>query len=123
MAKPSVHQQNLLMEVNRVDPAPDRRADVVNRVDRLPDLTLEMAKVGVGSAVREAIGRRPLKEFGDKGLVSGVCSGDKAPDYLARIYQDPQARRRFALALLEDDHEVHVDTVIRIPLRKKLKEG
>jgi hypothetical protein len=73
---------------------------------------LNMAKVKVGEAFAQAIGDQSLKAFGHEGLVSGVVSGAKVPDYLARIYEDPAARRRFALALLEDDARVRVKTVV-----------
>lgn len=76
---------------------------------------LKMAKAKVGAAFERAIGDRPLKEFGHEGLVSAVCSGEKVPDYLARVAEDKQARRRFALALLEDDTDVIVTTTITIP--------
>lgn len=78
-----------------------------------------MAKAKVGAAFERAIGDRPLKEFGHEGLVSAVCSGEKVPEYLARIYQDKGARRRMALALLEDDTDVIVTTTITIPQSRK----
>lgn len=87
---------------------------VVNRVDHLHELPLHMAKAKLGACVREAIGPRALKEFGDKGLMGNVISGEKAPEYMARIYQDPAARRRLALALLKDDPAVKVRTVIEV---------
>jgi hypothetical protein len=94
------------------------RIEEDNRVDRLVNKVdygkRPMAKAAMGAAIKHAIGDQPLKEFGDKGLVSNVCSGEKVPDYLARIYQDAGARRRFALALLEDDPGVEIETVIKI---------
>src|SRR5690349_17920414 len=102
------------MEVNRVDGPKERPAHAVNRVDHLTELPLKMAKAKVGECVREAIGPRQLKEFGDKGLMGNVISGEKAPDYMARIYQDPAARRRLAFALLKGDPSVKVRTVIEI---------
>ena len=86
----------------------------VNKVDRLAAISLEMAKARLGAAVGQAIGDQPLKAYGDKGLLSKVSTGEKVPDYLARIYQDRGARRRLALALLEDDDHVDIETTVRI---------
>lgn len=105
------------MEVDRVHRDREPQTRVVNDVHRLDEIPLEMARAGVGACVREAIGVEPLKRFGHKGLVHSVCTGEKAPDYLARIYQDRAARRRFALALLNDDSEVIVTTVVTVPTK------
>ena len=95
-----------------VEVKPSHREDdagpaAVKELHRL-EIPLRMAKskVAMGSAVKEAIGDLPLKEFGHEGLVSQVCSGEKVPDYLARIYENPASRRRLALALLEGDRKV-----------------
>jgi hypothetical protein len=98
-------------EVNRVERPKMLRAGTVNKVDHGPD-PLEIAKVLVGRALKAGIGDEPLKTYGDKGLLSNVLSGEKVPDYLARIYQNDEARRRFARALLADDDAVRVRTVI-----------
>ncbi|HYE86523.1 MAG TPA: hypothetical protein VEA16_09225, partial [Vicinamibacterales bacterium] len=66
----------------------------------------------MGAAFTAAIGDQPGKRFGHEGLVSGLKSGEKVPDYLAQIADDPEARRRFALALLEGDEEVQIETVV-----------
>lgn len=108
------------LEVNRVDGGDHDGACVVNKVDRLPKRAVDMAKARMGAAVEQAIGDAPLKAYGDKGLMSKVLSGEKVPDYLARIVQDKGARRRFALALLEDDSDVIVTTTITIPQIKKV---
>jgi len=113
----SVQQPLPPMEVNRVDRPSERRADVVNKVDRL-QIPLEMAKARMGAAVEHAIGDAPLKEYGDKGLMSKVVTGEKVPDYLARIAQDKAARRRFALKLLEDDTDVVITKTITIQEKK-----
>lgn len=84
----------------------------------LENIPLAMAKAKVGAVIRAAIGNGPLKAYGHEGLVSGVCSGEKAPDYLARIVADKSAKQRLALALLEDDSDVVVTTHIRIRRRK-----
>lgn len=96
-------------EVNSVD---DGDLVAVNKVDRLVDVPLAMAKAHFGAAVKAAIADAPMKAYGDKGLLSGVTSGEKVPDYLARICQDDNARRRLALALLRDDAGVRVRTVV-----------
>lgn len=96
--------------IEALDAVEDNRVDrLVNEVDRRK----RMAKASMGAAIEQAIGDR-RKAFGDKGLISNVCSGEKVPEYLARIYEDPEARRRFALALLEGDDEIEVYTEIRI---------
>lgn len=73
-----------------------------------------MAKAHVGAALAAAIGDEPLKQFGHEGLMSGVCSGEKVPDYLARICQNDDARRRFLKALAHGDPRIRVRTVIEI---------
>lgn len=99
-------------EVNRDQPS-DTSESAVNEVHLRLDVPLEMAKARLGHAVRKAIGGSPLKAYGHKGLVSAVCEGSKVPEYLARIYLDPTARRRFAFALLENDNEVELETTAR----------
>src|SRR5688572_23355244 len=94
-------------EVNRVD-------GEVNKVDPRLNVPLKQAKARFGAAVGDAIGLEPLKAFGDKGMLSKVVAGD-VPDYLARIVENDAARRRFALALLENDDQIAVRTVIEIP--------
>lgn len=107
------------MEVDRVHREPEAPQEPVNKVHRLLDgVPLEMAKARIGGAVRQAIGDRALKEFGHKGLMHAVCSGEKVPDYLARIAQDDEARRRFAMALLEDDSDVVITTTITIQQKR-----
>lgn len=83
------------------------------------DVELRMAKAQMGAAFESAIGDTPDKAFGHEGLVSGLKSGEKVPDYLARIARDKGARRRFALALLEDDTDVIVTTTVTIPQAKR----
>ena len=115
-----------VMEVNRVDDLIERRDRTTNEVDRLHaatvrgTLAMASAKAKVGAAVRRAIHDAPLKAFGDKGTLSKVIAGEKVPDYLGRIAQDKGARRRFALALLEDDSDVVVTTTIQIAHDKKV---
>lgn len=79
----------------------------VNKVDRL-----ETAKASVGRALRAAIGRDGLKTYGNKGQLSKVLTGEKVPAYLARIFDNPRARRRFGRALLRGDDKVRERTVI-----------
>lgn len=103
------------MEVNRVLSAEDAADAAVNKVHGVP---LRMAKARVGAAVTKAIEGRAQKEFGSKSLISEVCSGEKVPEYLARIVDDKSTRRKLALALLEDDTDVIVTTNISIRQRK-----
>jgi hypothetical protein len=90
----------------------DRTRD--EAVKELHQIKFRSAKAGMGAAVEAAIGDNPLKAYGHEGLLSGVCSGEKVPEYLARIYDDPAARRRLALALLAGDECCEVETVVRI---------
>lgn len=83
------------VEVNRVDPA-----------------LIEIAKAGVGLAIKEAIGDSGLKSYGDKGQMSKVVTGEKVPKYWARIFQNPIARRRLVRALARDIPGVRVRVVI-----------
>jgi hypothetical protein len=94
----------------------DRTRD--EAVKELHQIKFRSAKARMGAAVERAIGDQPLKAFGHEGLLSGVCSGEKVPEYLARICESPAARRRFAMALLEDDPDVRFRTVIEIDERK-----
>lgn len=93
----------------------ERRAEAVKE---LHHVKFRSAKAGMGAAVEQAIGSKPLKAFGHEGLISGVCSGEKVPEYLARIYEDEEARVRFARALLDGIDGVRVRTVIEIDERK-----
>jgi hypothetical protein len=90
----------------------------IDAVQNLHHVQLRMAKARIGHAVERAIGDQPLKAFGHEGLVSAICSGERVPDYLGRIAQDHDARRRFALALLEDDSGVIITTTITIQQKK-----
>lgn len=74
-----------------------------------------MAKASIGAAIKTAIEGRPVKEYGHEGLMNEICSGEKVPAYMARICQDPTTRRRFALALLDDDCGVEIVTTITVP--------
>lgn len=75
---------------------------------------LDDAKVRVARAIKAAIGDQCLKAYGDEGLMSRIVSGEGVPAYLARIYQDVRARRRFGLALLRGDPCVRMRMVIEI---------
>lgn len=110
---PRTVQQRLPgVEDNRVVRGREASAPRDNNVDRLSAVTMRTAKASMGAAVKDAIGDGALKEFGDKGKLSKVISGEKVPEYLARIYQDVPARRRLGLALLKDDPQVRVRLVI-----------
>lgn len=110
----SVAKQPAFGEVKDSHRDGDARAEAVKNLHP----RLVMAKASVGKAIETAIGDAPLKQFGHEGMVSGLTTGEKVPDYLARIYQDKGARRRFALALLEDDTDVIVTTTITVPMKK-----
>jgi hypothetical protein len=115
----SVREQVVSVEDNRVDRRDAESPSVVNKVDRLPEKAIAMAKASVGAALKRAIGDESIKAFGDKGLVSKLTTGEKVPDYLARIYQDETARTEFALAMLEGlEHvEIVTETVVRVRKR------
>ena len=98
------------MEVQRTDSPSE--APTGNRT--LPDIPLEMAKAGIGRAIKSAIGDDPLKVYGDDSMMAKVISGERIPDYLARIYRNPEARRRYAVSLLRGDKRVRVRTVVEI---------
>ena len=83
-------------------------------VKKLHDVPLAMAKAKVGEAVSAGIGDQSPKAFGHEGRISGVCSGKNVPDYMARIYLDPDARRRYALSLLRGDPKVRTRFVVEI---------
>lgn len=104
-------------EVKQVDRAEEGEVNPVDRLDVPKHMAksrtkLEIAKERVGACVRAGVGDRQLKEFGDKGLMSNVCSGEKVPEYLARIHDDPAARRRFGRAWLEGVATVKTTTSI-----------
>lgn len=106
----SVAKAELLAEVR----TPDRpvRAQSGNRT--MPEIPLEMAKASVGKAIKSAIGDDPLKVYGDDSMMAKVISGEKVPDYMARIYKNDAARRRYALSMLRGDKRVRVRTVVEI---------
>ncbi len=102
------------LEVRRTDKADSADPVMVRKADRLADIPLEMAKVGMGCAIGKGIGDDPYKVYGDTGLIARVVSGDKVPEYLARIYVDPAARQRFGLALLEGTPGAEFEMTVRI---------
>ena len=54
----------------------------------------------MGAVIRDAIGPDKLEAYGHAGLLSGVCAGEKVPEYLAAIYANEGARLRMAKAIL-----------------------
>jgi hypothetical protein len=85
-----------LLEVEKL-PRPGDRADRgVKKVHLMPETSLEAAKAHVGEVVKAAIGDNPRKVYGPDNTISGVISGEKVADWLARIYVDHGARKRFA---------------------------
>ena len=102
---------------------PDDGRCGVNKVHRVPparmlkcDDPLEAAKVAVGEALEDAIGLDAYKRYGSKSLMSGVCSGEKVPNYLAAIYAHEPARVRLALSLLTGTHHVKVQLRVVVEL-------
>jgi hypothetical protein len=45
-------------------------------------------------------------------MMAKVIAGEKVPEYLARIYRNPDARRRYALSLLRNDPKVRIRTTV-----------
>lgn len=101
------------VEAAEVEDVHDRVQPEVNNVHRHVDLALEPAKRRTGAAIRRALEGRQVKEFGSRSLISDVCSGEKVPDYLARMVGDRTVCRRLAMALLEDDPDIVVMTTPR----------
>jgi hypothetical protein len=105
----SIRQERPFAEEKSLYREESRDHGAVKNLDHVP---LVMAKAKVGKAIKEAVGSAPLKQFGNEGLMSALISGEKVPDYLARIYDDPDALWRFAMALLEHDPTVRIRTVV-----------
>lgn len=82
--------------------------EAVKKLHQMTSRPLAMAKAKLGAAFAHAIGDQARKAYGHEGLMSGVCSGEKMPDYMARMYLDPDARLRFALELLKGNPKVRV---------------
>lgn len=111
MSRSSIAHDRPSEEVKRLDRDESAEDAAVRNLHRVP---LVMAKVGMGAAIGQAIGTGSRKQFGTEGLVSGLISGEKVPDYLAHIYEDKGARRRLAMALLQDDERVRMRVVVEI---------
>ena len=109
----SVQQPLLDMEVNSLHCDARPSATAVKKLHQLR-AGLSNAKAKMGAAVNAAIGDQPRKAFGHEGLIAGVCAGPKVPDYLARIWEDPEARRRFGIAILRNDPKVKVRLLLEI---------
>lgn len=108
---PSFSDRAEQVEGKRLDRLPQTAKGAVKKIDSLP---LDDAKARVGRAVKDAIGDQPFKVYGDEGQMSKVVTGEKVPDYMARIYRNPEARRRYAVSLLRGDKSVRVRTVVEI---------
>lgn len=90
--------------VNGVDePHGSAQRGTVNGVD-LDDIPLAMAKAQLGRAFRDSVegSGGVFKEFGDKGRISRVCSGEDIPDWLARAWARRRTRRELVLALADE---------------------
>lgn len=108
------------LEDKRLDSLPERAKGAVKKVELAP---LDTTKARIGRAVKQAIGDDPLRVYGDEGQMSRVITGEKVPDYMARIHRDPDARRRYAIAWLEGDEDVTVTTTITFPHDQKKRAG
>ena len=105
----SLPKPNGRMEDKRLDRLPETAREAVRKLD-LP--SLDDAKASVGRAVKHAIGDDPARVYGDEGQMSRVMTGEKVPDYMARIYRNPDARRRYVLSLLKGDPNVRIRTTV-----------
>jgi hypothetical protein len=89
------------MEVEKL-PSPSDRADRgVRKVHAIPERSLEDGKKAVGRVARAGIGDSPRKVYGPDNITSGVVSGERIPDWMARLYNDDEARLRFGKAWLD----------------------
>ena len=93
-----------------------------NKIRGPPEKAVAMAKAKLGHIFRAAIEGTPLKTYGSKSFISEICSGEKVPEYLARLYDDPRARTRFALGLLAEDEDIVIQPQVMIRLRRKASE-
>lgn len=66
------------------------------------ELPIDLAKADIGRAVELTLQRTGsgLKDFGDKSQVGRWCKGQENPN-IARLWQRPNVRREFLVALLE----------------------
>ena len=58
------------------------------------------AKTEAGAVFRDAIGPDKQEAYGSAALISGLCSGEKVPDYLAAIFANREAKLRMAKSIL-----------------------
>src|SRR5688500_4925720 len=86
---------------------------LIRRPDTQPRLS--QARARLARAFRRAMEGRWRKEFGRKPRMPERCSAEKAPGYLARIVEDTHARRKFAVALLEEDAGGVISVTVTIP--------
>lgn len=108
----SRHQDQMAlppMEVQRLEKSGETG---VQKVD-VPEITLEMAKVQLGSAVRATLRRTDssLKEFGDPSQVNRVCDGE-VPTVLARVWARVDTRRALVIALADESGLFDIHTQI-----------
>jgi hypothetical protein len=79
---------------------------------------ITQAKAGMGAVIKEAIGPDKLEAYGHASLMSGICSGEKVPEYLAAIYANEESKLRMAKALLRSSgKQVRERTVFEIEER------
>lgn len=115
MTSRSVQQPLPPMEVNSLESREVARERTPKELESLPaPRPLDMAKAAIGRAIKHGIGDDPLKVYGNEGQMSNVIAGPQVPDYMARIFLNPEARRRYALSLLRGDKQVRVRTIVEI---------
>lgn len=95
MAENSVTKRLDLTEVEKLPSPSDRPDRGVKKVHLMPEESLEQGKKRVGHVVKAGIGDSPRKVYGPDNIISGVVNGERIPDWMARIYNDGDARLRF----------------------------
>lgn len=101
------------MEVQRVDDANvlGESGGPKSGPRDMPEMSLDMAKAQIGSALRQTIRGDALKEYGDPSHVNRVCDGE-IPGPLARAWQRPDRRLEFVRELAKASGLHVVRTVI-----------
>jgi hypothetical protein len=102
------------VEDKRLDRLPETAKAAVKKVD-WP--SLQAGKERVGRAVRAGVGDDPIRVYADEGQMSRVMGGPGIPDYMGRLANNPEALRRYALALLEGDEDVSITTTVTLRRR------
>lgn len=101
MSKPMMQASLPPMEVENLPSPSDRPDRSVRKAHLVPAMSLEDGKKAVGRVARSGMGDSPRKVYGPDNITSAVVSGDKIPDWMARMYVDPESRLRFGKAWLD----------------------